>query len=277
VIFSAVLAICIVMIVVLPQAASTPPAIAAPETSPILEQVEAQPTAVLNVVVEEAPVVDPPPAEAAAAQPVEALQEPPALEDPQPQAVDPPAAELSPAAGAVRTAVEASGSQQIQDFAASLINHQAGVVVGVYVEGLFAHPVVEQPPHDENFVSSENNVLTRYARPGQFGVTALLAHNYLNGRLFFQIQPGHELVLVYGDGQIERYQVTDIQNYQALSPHDVRSDFRDLNGPGGEVISYSQLFERVYTRSDTVVLQTCIEANGDPSWGRIFIIANPSI
>ena len=186
---------------------------------------------------------------------------------------DEPAENPPPAAPARLPAGEADG--QLAQFAASLAGSPPSQLAGVYVEGLFALRVVEQPPNDENFVSSDGDVLTRFRTPSQHGVTAILAHNYLSGRLFFQIRPGQEIVLVYGGGLVERYRVASIQNYQALSPHDVRSDFRDLNGPGGQVISAGELFNRVYTRAGTLVLQTCIEANGEPSWGRVFIIAEP--
>ena len=114
------------------------------------------------------------------------------------------------------------------------------------------------------------------AETAKHGVTGILAHNYLSGSLFYQLQPSQEIVLVYGGGRTARYRVDSIQNYQALSPHDVRSDFRDLNGPGGAVLSAGELFNRIYTTQGTLVLQTCIETNGEYSWGRMFIIAEPA-
>ena len=35
------------------------------------------------------------------------------------------------------------------------------------------------------------------------------------------------------------------------------------------------LFDQVYGGSDQVVFQTCIEAQGNPMWGRIFVTADP--
>ncbi|MBE0699722.1 MAG: hypothetical protein IH586_22580 [Anaerolineaceae bacterium] len=170
----------------------------------------------------------------------------------------------------------ANVSVDLQNFIASVRNNQQGTLTGVYAPGLFGMPVTGQSGGDENYVSSEENILTQYSKPSQYGVTALLAHNYLNGgKLISQLQPDQVIYLVYGDGKTTQYHITGIQYYQALSPHDVRSDFRDLNGPGGAVISYNQLFDKVYTKSNQLVFQTCLEANGDLSWGRIFISADP--
>jgi hypothetical protein len=280
VIFSAVFAVSVLMVVVLPQAARVTPALAAPPGEAVLEQALVEPAAADKLPDEQPPTgilpADPPaedvPAQEEAAAPIVAEAQPP---QPTPTEPPPPPAEVQPAPVNLQSASR-SGDARLQEFTASLANGQPGQLVGVYVAGLFALRVVEQPPGDENFVSADGDVLTRYGKPGQFGVTAILAHNYLSGRTFFQIKPGQEIVLVYGNGQTASYRVSGIEHYQAISPHDVRSDFRDLNGPGGQVISYSQLFDRVYTAANTLVLQTCIEANGDPSWGRIFIIADPA-
>jgi hypothetical protein len=67
--------------------------------------------------------------------------------------------------------------------------------------------------------------------------------------------------------------VTEIRNFQALSPDSTQSSFVDL--ASGEKLSNSELFHSIFDGSDTVVLQTCI-AQGDVStWGRMFITAVP--
>jgi hypothetical protein len=77
--------------------------------------------------------------------------------------------------------------------------------------------------------------------------------------------------LIYGDGRTETFIVRRFLRYQALSPDSVKSDFVDLET--GEFLTTSQLFLKVYNRPGDLVLQTCIYAEGDTSWGRLFIIA----
>lgn len=163
----------------------------------------------------------------------------------------------------------------LQSFVASVTNGDASTVTGLYAEGLFALQVRQQPPTDINYISDEIGTVTQYSQPAQFGVTGLLAHNTLSGKQFFRLRKDGELILVYGDGRLERYRIRDVQNYQALSPYDTRSDFVDLNHPGAPILSHNDLYQRVYTTPETLVLQTCIEANGEPTWGRLFIIADP--
>jgi hypothetical protein len=279
-IFGAVITICLLMAALLPlvgradlsaQAQPLPDSnlttapqalpgfLASPTTAPLpvvaTDQVE--PETVQETVVEEQPTPEQQPVVENSDQEVqvsEAQPEPPPVE----QAIS-------------------SSDTDLQQFAAGLVNGQAGVVTGVYVPGLFAMPVISQPGGDESYVSADDNILTQYAKPTEYGVIALLAHNYLNsGRSFFDLKPDQEIVIVYGDGSASRYRVTKVSFYQAMDSHNIRSDFRDLNGPGGEVITYDQLFSRIYTNRNQVVFQTCIEANGDLSWGRLFVTADPA-
>ena len=163
----------------------------------------------------------------------------------------------------------------LDEFAASLPSAGPETVVGVYVHEMFALPVVDQPAGQENYVSGDDGVVTRYGTPGLFGSVGLLAHNYLSGKAFYSMKENQDVVLIYGDGRRANFRVADIQYYQALSPHDPYSNFVDLADQSRSIMSYAQLFNRVYTTRGQVVFQTCFEANGDPSWGRIFIIANP--
>ncbi len=298
-IFSPVAVISLLMIAFLPRISQAAPAYADPGSPPAIEQAldvplqEIDPAAVELPAAEELPAAVKQPAEQPAGQfaaQSAAAVEPAAPESPPVEAQPIPAEAQSgpggtpgadPNAGggisfevSSRAAAATAGSS-LDEFIASLSGGQPDQLMGVYVDGLFALPVVEQPANDPNFVSSDGSVLTRFRTPSRYGVTGILAHNYLSGSLFYQLQPGQEIVLVYGGGRAARYRVTGIQNFQALSPHDVYSDFRDLNGPGGETLTASELFNRIYTTSGTLVLQTCIEANGEYSWGRMFITAGP--
>lgn len=182
------------------------------------------------------------------------------------------AAESSPHAPDDAPEAVPAAASDLDQFTKQLINNQPDQLAGIFAGGIFALPVREQPAGNENYVSSEDNTVTLYATPAQFGVTGLLAHNYLSGRTFFLLQPGDEITAVYGDGQQIRYRVSELKRYQALSPHDPMSSFVDLDG-SGEIYNYQQVFQQVYTKPNTLVLQTCIEQDGELSWGRLFVIA----
>lgn len=164
-------------------------------------------------------------------------------------------------------------SSNLASFAASVANGQAGQLVGVFVEGHFALPVLQQPNGDDNYVANVENSLTAYGRAARHGTLGLLAHNTLSGSAFFKLKTGQEVVAIFGDGRQERYRITGEQAYQALSPNEPTSSFIDLSDPSQTVIGHQQVFDRVYAHSGRLVLQTCIEANGISTWGRLFIIA----
>jgi len=144
---------------------------------------------------------------------------------------------------------------------------------GLYVPGVLADAIVDQPEGNPAYVSSEDGVVTRFALAEEYGTFGLLAHNYLAGEDFAGLDQGQLIVLIYGNGKTETYIVRQILRYQALSPRSVTSNFVDLQTD--ERLSASELFQRVYNRPGDVVLQTCIYADGDASWGRLFIIAVP--
>jgi hypothetical protein len=144
---------------------------------------------------------------------------------------------------------------------------------GIFARDLFAAPIVQQPASAPAYVATAANQATQFSMAAQYGSIALLAHNYLLGEQFFNIQPGKILSLVYGDGHIQNFRVQEVLEYQALSPNSPYSDFVDLNA--NIRLSVTDLFYKVYAQKGKLVLQTCIEANGDPSWGRLFIIAEP--
>src|SRR5574340_19368 len=146
---------------------------------------------------------------------------------------------------------------------------------GIFANGVFAAPIVQQPSSAPGFVSTKEDVATQFGMAAQYGTIALLAHNYLLGLQFFDIEVGKVLTLVYGDGHLQAYRVEQVLQYQALAPNSPYSDFVDLNDPSGSRISVNTLFYQIYAQEGKLVLQTCIEANGEPSWGRLFIVAQP--
>ena len=161
------------------------------------------------------------------------------------------------------------------DFSQMVQNNEADVLRGVYVSSVLALPVVQQPTSNPGYVSSRNGLATQFSMAAQYGNIGLLAHNNLSGRSFSKLAVGQEVRLIYGNGSVEYFVITEILQYQALQPTSMRSAFRDL--ATDETITANQLFERVYTGKQHVTFQTCIEANGDLSWGRLFIVATPKI
>lgn len=159
------------------------------------------------------------------------------------------------------------------EFSQTVLNGEAGVLRGVYVPNVLALPVVQQPAGKAGYVSNHDGQATQFSMASQFGNVGLLAHNTLSGRFFSGLAAGQEVRLVYGDGKVEYFLITEVLQYQALQPFSMQSDFRDL--ANGKTITAGQLFERVYTGKRHVTFQTCIEAEGNFSWGRLFVIATP--
>ncbi|HLF75530.1 MAG TPA: hypothetical protein VI524_14330 [Anaerolineales bacterium] len=159
------------------------------------------------------------------------------------------------------------------DFVAQVQNGEADVLRGVYVPGVLALPVTQQPENDPNYVSGKNGQATQFATASQYGNVGLLAHNYLSGKSFSQLAVGQEVRLVYGSGKVEYFVVKEVLRFQALQPKSAWSEFRDM--ASDEVLSVQQMFNRVYAGDRHVTFQTCIQAYGNWSWGRLFVVATP--
>ncbi|MBN2116851.1 MAG: hypothetical protein JW730_09780 [Anaerolineales bacterium] len=167
----------------------------------------------------------------------------------------------------------AFGIPDFQDFAKSVQNNEAGVLRGVYVPEMLAFPVVQQPAGNAGYVSPTDGEITQFDMAAKFGNVGLLAHNNLSGRFFSQLAAGQEVRLVYGDGKVEYFVITGILKFQALEPTSPYSQFRDLGS--AETLTALQLFNKVYRGDRHVTFQTCMEANGELSWGRLFVVAIP--
>lgn len=161
----------------------------------------------------------------------------------------------------------------LQEFITSVTDGDANLLRGVYVEGVMAAPVVQQPDSSPNYVSSKDGTLTQYNAASMFGVTGLLAHNYLGGELFFELTTGQEVILVFGDGETKSYRISAQARYQALAPDDPYSDFIDLKD--GKQLTATELFSIHYMGDNHITFQTCIEQEGQSSWGRLFVTAIP--
>lgn len=160
------------------------------------------------------------------------------------------------------------------EFSRAVQNNQSGLLRGVYVSDVLALPILQQPAGNAGYVSFNDGVITQFGMPSQFGNVGLLAHNNLSGKLFSKLAVNQEVRLVYGDGKVEYFVIKDILRYQAFQPTSPFSSFRDL--ATDETLTAEQLFNKVYRGDRHVTFQTCIEANGELSWGRLFVIAEPS-
>ncbi len=162
----------------------------------------------------------------------------------------------------------------LADFSKAVQNGNAKVVRGVYIDDLFALPIVQQPSGSPAFVSTNDGEVTQFGMAARYGNVGLLAHNHLSGKLFSDLAVGQQVRLVYGDGKIETFVITEVLRYQAMQPASPYSSFRNLD-KNDETLSADQMFRLAYLGDRHVTFQTCINSYGNSSWGRLFVIAVP--
>lgn len=173
-------------------------------------------------------------------------------------------------------AAGASRAQSLEAFSRSLPAGTSDRVAGVYVRSKLALRVLEQPSGQPGYVTGQAEAVSHFGLAQKYGTVGLIAHNTLAGSEFFQLREGDRIVLLRENGRRQAFTVTAIRRLQALSPWSPLSSFRDLADPGS-TLSAQSLFNQVYAGAHSLVLQTCITANGDPSWGRLFVLAEPAL
>jgi hypothetical protein len=161
----------------------------------------------------------------------------------------------------------------LNTFIETVADGNASALRGVYVSSVMALSIVQQPAGYPGYVSTAESVATQFGIAAEVGNVGLLAHDTHAGKFFSNIKQGDLIVLVYGDGHTESFMANSIQRYQALDPLNPRSEFKDLETQ--TTYTAEQLFNNVYRGGYHVTLQTCIENNGNASWGRLFIVATP--
>jgi hypothetical protein len=161
----------------------------------------------------------------------------------------------------------------LNTFIETVTDGNASLVRGVYVPNVMALSIVQQPVGDPGFVSTAESVATQFSIATEAGNVGLLAHNTHAGSFFSNIKQGDQIILVYGDGHIESFMADNIQRYQALDPLSPYSEFKNLDTQ--TTSTAGELFNNVYRGDYHLTLQTCIENNGNTSWGRLFIVATP--
>jgi len=147
------------------------------------------------------------------------------------------------------------------------------LIRSVHVPNAFSYEVVQQPENNPFYVSSSKNLVTEFGLAKDYNNIGLLAHNNLAGKSFKHLNLGQEIYIVHKGGHSDRYTVSAIYRFQALEPTNTESRFVDLDT--NKILTATELFGRMYTGAPHLVLQTCINAEGKPSWGRLFVIAIP--
>lgn len=180
---------------------------------------------------------------------------------------------VAPEDAAPSLALQDQSLPSLDEFVSQVADGQAGILRGVYVAGVMALKIIQQSPGDVSFVSEDLGVATEFQSAAVYGVVGLLAHNFLSGELFHHLAPGQEITLVYGDSSLQKYRVMEIADFERLNPADLKSDFRHLDSD--QVRSVEEVFYDFYSGDSHLTLQTCIEKDGDWSWGVRFIVAEP--
>ena len=129
----------------------------------------------------------------------------------------------------------------------SISCNTSSVLSRVHIDGVLEFPIVQQPKGNDKYVSPVDGEITQFSTPSNFGNIGLLAHNNLSGRFFSNLKLGQDVHLVYGNGKIESFVITQILRYQALQPTNPYSSFRDLTT--SNVLTVVQVFEKAYQGS----------------------------
>lgn len=166
-------------------------------------------------------------------------------------------------------------SQDFRDFISEVATGQNDVITGIFAYDVLAMDVAQQPAGNPGYISTNDDIVTEFSMARDYGTIGMLAHNYLAGQTFFDLETGQAVYLVFGDGTIQKYTIVNILSYQALQPNSPYSNFLNLDD-SGEYLTASELFYNVYGQEGSLILQTCIENQGVESWGRLFVVAVPA-
>ncbi len=179
----------------------------------------------------------------------------------------------APAFASSNISIPVESTQDVlADFVDTVYNGKSKEIVGIYIEDKLAMPIVQQPEDDHAFISSRKDTLTQFALPADYGVIGVLAHNTEAGEAFYELELGDVVVVVYGNGATDRYEITNDEVWKAYNPQDAyNGTFESMSTR--ETLSLRDLFIQTYTKPDTLVFQTCYAQGSNLQWGRLFITA----
>lgn len=154
-------------------------------------------------------------------------------------------------------------------------------IEGIYIRDVFALKVTQQPIGNPAFVTQNPNEVSQFRMAKNIGgAFGFLAHNDLAGENFSKITIGKNIIAIQENGVITMYTVSKILRFRAETPNSTASNFVPVDNnlkDIGRVMTSTEVFYSIYA-PDKLVLQTCIDGNGDKpgdeSWGRLFIIAD---
>jgi len=146
-------------------------------------------------------------------------------------------------------------------------------VPSIYLEGIKYFRITHQPVGSFNHVTSLEDVVTSFQTAEEQGNLGLIAHNYLAGRYFSELELGDHLYLKDAQGKTRTYHLQQVLKFRAISPGNPSSYFVDLQA--NEVYPAADLARRIYFGSHRVVLQTCISQGDELEWGRLFLLFYP--
>ncbi len=175
--------------------------------------------------------------------------------------------------GVLKSDQESAALPSLEKFVSSIEEGNSSSLAGVYADGLFALEIVEQPSGRDAFVAARPGVVTLFSEAEDFGSVGLLAHNYLAGSYFFDLEMHEQISLISGDGILTSYRVIAFRRFEALDSRNPKSNFHDLTK--GQNITAEKVFRQVYAHKNRLIFQTCIQENGNDEWGRLFVIAEP--
>ena len=114
-------------------------------------------------------------------------------------------------------------------------NNKMPPVVILFIGNNKAIRVAQQPLNDISYVTDRDNLLTQIWSD-KLSSIGLVAHNYLAGKNFEGIKEGNQIVLVYDDETAQTFIVDNLK-----------------------ILPFTTEIEKVYNKSDTLILQTCID------------------
>jgi len=149
----------------------------------------------------------------------------------------------------------------------------AFLVIRLVVPGKFDLNVVQQPQGKYSYV--DQAMATQFQSATSYGSLGILAHSRAAGKYFSSLQLGDVITVQFDDGRTQLFRVSEIRLYQAAQPQSVQSYFIDLSDGSGH--SAADVFSETFGRPGQLVLQTCIERDGQAAWGRLFVLAVPLV